>query len=76
MDVTTHFLVSKHSKLSETEKRQLLEQYKIELTALPRILRTDPALGKLTTKVGDLIKVERKSKTAGTSTYYRVVVDG
>lgn len=76
MDVSTHFLVSKHSKLPETEKRQLLEQYKIELTALPRILRTDPALGKLTTKVGDLIKVERKSKTAGTSTYYRVVVDG
>jgi len=76
MDVSNHFLVPKHSKLSDSEKRQVLEQYKVELAALPRIFRSDPAISKLNTKVGDLIKVDRLSKTAGTSAFYRVVIDG
>ncbi|MEK6951180.1 MAG: DNA-directed RNA polymerase subunit H [Nanoarchaeota archaeon] len=76
MDVSNHFLVSKHSKLAESEKRQLLEQYKVELPALPKIFRSDSAITKLNTKVGDVIKVERASKTAGTFAYYRVVIDG
>lgn len=76
MDVSSHFLVPKHSKLSDSEKRQVLEQYKVELIAFPKIFRSDPALSKLNTKVGDMIRIDRVSKTAGTSVYYRVVMDG
>ena len=74
-EVSKHFLVPKHSKLSETEKNKLLERYNIDLLALPKILKEDPALAKLDVKVGDVVKIERKSKTAGTTAYYRVIVE-
>ena len=75
-DVPKHFLVPPHSKLPDAEKKQVLETYKAELKDLPRILRSDPALGKISCKAGDIIKIDRSSKTAGTSAYYRVVVHG
>ncbi len=43
---------------------------------LPKIMRKDQALARLNVKAGDIIRVERESKTAGRSYYYRVVVDG
>ncbi len=76
LDVPPHFLVPPHSKLSEAEKKQLLERYKVEVKDLPKILRSDPALVKISCKPGDIIKIDRSSKTAGTSAYYRVVVHG
>ena len=41
---------------------------------LPKILLTDPALENQDAKIGDVIKITRKSQTAGYSTYYRIVV--
>ena len=73
MDALTHSLVPKHSKLSDREKAELLEKYAIELKQLPRIHGGDPALSSLSIKDGDIIKVERVSKTAGIFVYYRVV---
>lgn len=75
-DVSKHILVPKHSKLSDSEKNKLLEKYNINVLELPKILKEDPAIAKLDVKVGDVIKIERKSKTAGTSDYYRVVIEG
>ena len=73
LDVAKHHLVPKHSKLSEAEKGKLLEHYHIHTAVLARISRNDPAIAKLSVKEGDLIKIERDSKTSGTSVYYRVV---
>ena len=73
MDALTHSLVPKHSKLSDREKAVLLEKYAIELKQLPRIHGSDPAISSLSIKEGDIIKIERISKTAGISVYYRVV---
>jgi len=42
---------------------------------LPKILLTDPALKNLDVKTGDVIKITRRSQTAGYTTYYRVVVN-
>lgn len=70
-----HSLVPKHTKLSSEETKKLLETYNVELRQLPRILVNDPAIAKLSVKVGDIIAIERKSKTAGMSIYYRVVVE-
>ncbi len=75
-DVTKHHLVPKHTKLSDSEKSKLLEKYQVTAFALPKILKDDPALAKLDVKVGEIIKIERKSRTAGVSAYYRVVVEG
>lgn len=75
-DVTQHSLVPKHSKISDTEKEKILQQYGITIKELPKILKTDPALHSLNVKTGDVIKVERRSATADISLYYRVVIDG
>ena len=74
-DMTHHTLVPKHTKISESEKEKLFEKYTTSARELPKILKNDPAIAKLSIKEGDIIKVERKSKTAGISFYYRVVMN-
>ncbi len=67
----------KHFKLSEEEKKELLEKYNISLTQLPKIYDYDPLLKTLNDiKLGDVIKIERESPTAGKGIFYRVVVRG
>jgi len=73
--VDKHILIPKHSKLSESQKEKLLEKYNISVKELPRILKTDPAIISLGAKPGDVIKITRKSQTAGEAIFYRVVVD-
>ena len=75
-DVRTHQLVCKHTKISDTEKEALLKKYEINAHDLPKILRQDSAISHLTPKEGDIIKIERQSKTAGTTSYYRIVTEG
>ncbi|MBI2662196.1 DNA-directed RNA polymerase subunit H [Candidatus Woesearchaeota archaeon] len=74
-DMIHHTLVPKHAKISESEKEKLFEKYTTSAKELPKILKNDPAIAKLSVKEGDIIKVERKSKTAGISFYYRVVMN-
>ncbi len=76
LDVTKHVLVPKHEIISESEKEELLKKYGITLRQLPRILLNDPAIKHLNPKVGDVVKIIRKSSTAGEAEYYRVVVKG
>ncbi len=71
-----HYLVPKHQKLSEKEKKDLFETYKISLKELPKILKTDPAIEELGLTEGDVIKVFRASPTRGKSVYYRGVTNG
>ncbi|MCD6371661.1 MAG: DNA-directed RNA polymerase subunit H [Candidatus Aenigmarchaeota archaeon] len=76
MDISKHELVPKHSIVSEKEKREILKKYGVSLRQLPRILSSDPMVIKLGAKPGDIIRIERKSPTAGKTIYYRVVVKG
>jgi len=76
IDITKHTLVPKHVLLSENEKDGLLKRYGITLNNLPRIFSTDPIIENIGAKTGDVIKIIRKSMTAGESVYYRVVVKG
>lgn len=75
-DLSKHNFVPKHIKLSDSEKNKLLEKHGIDLKSLPKILLRDSALAHLNTKEGDLIEIQRQSKTAGKIAYYRVVVHG
>jgi DNA-directed RNA polymerase subunit H len=75
-DVSKHTLVPKHKKLSEKDKKVLLERYRITLNELPRISVKDPAIGKMKLSPGDVVQISRKSPTAGDSVYYRCVVNG
>ncbi|MBW2989919.1 DNA-directed RNA polymerase subunit H [Candidatus Woesearchaeota archaeon] len=73
IDPTTHILVPEHSKLNEKEKGALLKKYSITLKELPRIMKNDPAIATLGAKEGDIIKITRKSPTAGESIFYRCI---
>ncbi|HLC46781.1 MAG TPA: DNA-directed RNA polymerase subunit H [Candidatus Nanoarchaeia archaeon] len=75
ISIAKHILVPKHTKLSEKEKAELFSRYGITLRELPKILRNDPAIAELDVKTGDVIKVHRKSPTAGDSVFYRGVID-
>ena len=71
--VTQHMLVPKHIKLSEKEKKELLDRYNITQKELPKINPKDPAIESLSAKEGDIIKVIRPSRTAGEAYFYRRV---
>ncbi|MBI3027519.1 DNA-directed RNA polymerase subunit H [Candidatus Woesearchaeota archaeon] len=73
--VDKHTLTPKHAKLSEKEKTQLLERYHVTSKELPKILKTDAALREMDAKPGDVVKITRKSPTAGESVFYRVITD-
>jgi DNA-directed RNA polymerase subunit H len=73
--VDKHILTPKHSKLSEKEKAQLFEKYHVTSKELPKILKTDSAVKELDIKPGDIVKITRKSQTAGESIFYRAVSD-
>ena len=75
VDVSKHVLIPKHAVLSQREKADLLERYNITISSLPRILKEDPAIARFSAKDGDVVKIIRKSLTAGESTFYRVIVD-
>ena len=73
-NILNHELVPEHIILKENEIKEILEKFKIEPQNLPKILLSDPAVKAINAKEGDILKIVRKSKTAGTSIYYRVVV--
>ncbi len=75
-EISKHQLVPKHSKVSDAERKSVLEHYHTPATAFPKIFKSDPAIARLDVKEGDLVRIERQSKTAGTTMYYRVVVLG
>jgi DNA-directed RNA polymerase subunit H len=75
-NVAKHILVPKHRKLSDKEKRELLDKFKIAQSDLPRISASDPAVAQLKSKPGDVVQITRRSPTAGESFYYRCVVHG
>ena len=74
LDVSKHILVPKHIKVSDAEKKRLIEQYNISDDKLPKIRSDDPAVQNLDVKIGDLIKIIRKDPITGESVFYRVVV--
>jgi len=61
--------------MNKKDAQKVLDQFNCQPTELPLIFVTDPAILGLGVKPGDMIKITRKSGTAGESTYYRYVVE-
>jgi DNA-directed RNA polymerase subunit H len=74
-EIFEHKLVPKHEILTEKEKSQVLAEYKIKPYQIPQIQSTDPAVKAIGAKPGDMLKIIRKSATAGEHIAYRYVVD-
>jgi DNA-directed RNA polymerase subunit H len=70
-----HDLIPKHKKLSDKDKAKVLESYKITFKELPAILTSDPTLIGMDVEEGDVIMIERASPTAGSTVFYRGVID-
>ena len=74
-NVMENYLVPRHSIMPEEEVEELLIKYDIVRDKLPKILMMDPCAKALGAQPGQVIKIERESPTAGTSYYYRMVVE-
>lgn len=73
--VKDHELVPEHLLLSLEESEELLRIYGIKAPQLPKIHVNDPVAKEIGAKVGDIIKVIRRSPTAKQSIFYRLVID-
>ncbi|MFC4406444.1 DNA-directed RNA polymerase subunit H [Haloarchaeobius iranensis] len=74
VDVSQHELVPEHVVLDEDELQDVLDEYDIDRTDLPKIKRTDPALPD-EAEMGNVVKIIRESRTTDTAVVYRLVVD-
>ena len=74
VDVSQHTLVPEHVRMDEETIAEVLEEYDIKRTDLPKIKRTDPALPD-DAEVGDVIQINRNSRTAGRAVVYRLVIE-
>jgi len=74
IDVLTHSLVPPHILLTKKETQDLLTKYQINVYDLPQIFEKDPVAIAIGAKDGDVIRIERISKTTVKSVnYYRYV---
>ena len=74
--ITNHIYQPKHEILLKDKAEEILKKYNAKPSQLPYIMITDKALEDLDVRPGDIIKITRKSPTAGESVYYRYVVEG
>jgi DNA-directed RNA polymerase subunit H len=74
-DLFEHDLVPRHEMLTDKEKEQLLAQFKVQPYQLPQIKSTDPAVKAIGARPGDILRIIRKSPTAGEHLAYRYVVE-
>ena len=73
-NIFKHELVPNHEILTPKEVEELLQKYRINLSQLPRIKVSDVAVIAIGGKSGDIIKITRRSPTAGEHVAYRLVV--
>ncbi len=74
VDVSQHELVPEHTILEEDVLDEVLDEYDIGRTDLPKIKRNDPALPD-DAEMGDVIKIVRDSRTTEQAIIYRLVVE-
>jgi len=74
VNVSEHELVPDHTLLEEDEIEEVLDEYNVKRTDLPKIKRTDPAAPD-EAETGDVVRIERDSRTTDVAVVYRLVVE-
>jgi DNA-directed RNA polymerase subunit H (RpoH/RPB5) len=75
VEIIKHELVPKHEILSDDGKNDVLSMFKVTDKQLPKILISDPVVEMIGAKPGNVLRITRKSPTAGEAVYYRIVVE-
>jgi DNA-directed RNA polymerase subunit H len=70
-----HESVPKHEIMPEGELKSVLSKYSVEKEQLPKIKVQDPVSKEIGAVIGDVVKITRKSQTAGEAEYYRLVIE-
>ena len=73
INILKHNLVPEHTIISDEGRKELLTKLNIIPEQLPKIRWNDPVVKAIEAKPGDILKIIRKSETAGVTTYYRIV---
>lgn len=74
-NVLRHELVPKHVLLSKKEAEEVLRKYHVKPYQFPFIKVSDPACEAIGAKPGDVVKIIRRSPTAGEAIAYRYVIE-
>jgi DNA-directed RNA polymerase subunit H len=74
VDVSQHTLVPEHEVLDDEAVEDVLEEYDIDKTDLPKIQRLDAAAPDEASQ-GDVVKITRDSRTTEEAVVYRLVVE-
>jgi len=74
--ISNHVYQPKHEILPKDLAEEVLLKFNARPNQLPYITTTDKGIEDLDVRPGDIIKITRKSSTAGESVYYRYVVEG
>ncbi len=74
--ISNHIYQPKHEISPKSEAEEIMRKYHAKPGQLPYIMSSDKAIEDLDVRPGDVIKITRKSPTAGESVYYRYVVEG
>jgi len=68
-----HEMVPVHEVMPEADLSVILAKYNCDKNAFPKIKYTDSAIKFLGARPGDVVRIKRKSITAGIADYYRLV---
>jgi DNA-directed RNA polymerase subunit H len=74
-NVLEHELVPDHILLTEEQTDELLKKYNITRGQLPKVKSSDVVVKQVGAKPGDVLKILRKSLTAGKAVSYRLVIE-
>ena len=75
VDVSQHELVPEHTLIDDpSEVEAVLDEYNVSKTNLPKIRKNDPALPD-GAEAGDVVKIERDSRTTDRAVVYRLVIE-
>ncbi|MEN6329066.1 MAG: DNA-directed RNA polymerase subunit H [Methanobacteriaceae archaeon] len=73
-DILKHELVPDHVILKKNQIKKVLKEMEVYPEQLPKIKLDDPVAKAIGAKEGDIIKITRKSQTAGKFVSYRLVL--
>ena len=74
-NVLNHQNVPLHEVLDEEQAAALLKRYGIVKEQLPKIRSSDPAARVIGARPGNIVKITRRSPTAGVAVAYRLVIE-